>query len=193
MEVDRDRAYTPRLSHAARIVTLGHSNRTVAQLVEMLRAHGVERVIDIRRVPRSGRNPQFDADALAVDLPRSNIEYRSLPELGGRRSRATDTPHVGLTDPSVAGFADYMDSPAFADAVTELIDAAGRHRIAIMCAEAKAESCHRRLLSDWLAANGVDVVHAEDATTSRPHDMTPCARIEGGRVIYDRGQLPLLT
>jgi uncharacterized protein (DUF488 family) len=180
------------MSHAARIVTLGHSNRTVAQLLELLRAHEIELLVDIRRVPKSGRNPHFNADALAIDLPRDGIAYRSVPELGGRRSRAKNTPHIGLTDPSIAGYADYMDTSAFADAVAALIDDAGGTRTAIMCAEAKPETCHRRLLSDWLSANGVEVVHAVDETAPMTHAMTPCARIDNGRVVYDRGQLPLL-
>jgi uncharacterized protein (DUF488 family) len=174
------------------IVTLGHSNRTLEQLVALLRAHRIELVVDIRRVPRSGRNPQFDAGLLAIDLPDAGIRYRSVPELGGRRSRRPDSPHVGLTDPSIAGYADYMDSDAFADVAGKLIDVAGRYRTGIMCAEAKPEGCHRRLLCDWLVANGVDVIHAVDADTGQPHAVTESARLDGGRVVYDRVQLSLI-
>jgi uncharacterized protein (DUF488 family) len=174
------------------IVTLGHSNRTVDQLIELLRAQRVELLVDIRRVPRSGRNPQFNSDALTIDLPKADIRYRSVPELGGRRSRARNTPHTALTDPSIAGYADYMDTEAFAEVGAKLIDVAGRYRTAIMCAEARPESCHRRLLCDWLVANQVAVVHAIDAETAQPHQLDPSARIVDGRVIYDRGQLSLV-
>ena len=180
------------MPNTPRIVTLGHSNRTVAQLLDLLCAHGIELVVDVRRVPRSGRNPHFNADVLAIDLSRGGIAYRSMPELGGRRSRARNTPHSSLTDPSIAGYADYMDTPAFADAVAALIDAAGSRTTAILCAEARPEGCHRLLLSDWLVANRVAVVHAIDGSPPVPHQMTDCARIDAGRVVYDRGQLPLL-
>ncbi len=174
------------------LVTLGHSNRTLEQLVALLAAHGVELLVDIRRVPRSGRNPQFNADNLALELPARGVRYRSVPELGGRRSRAADTPHVALTEPAIAGYADYMDTPAFADVAAKLIDVAGRYRTAIMCAEANPESCHRRLLSDWLVANDVDVRHAVDEREPVSHALTGCARIADHRVIYDLGQRSLL-
>lgn len=175
-----------------RIVTLGHSNRSLEDLVALLRAQRIELLVDVRRVPRSGRHPQFNAAALAIDLPRAGVRYRSVPELGGRRSRAAGSPHVALDDPSIAGYADYMDTPAFLDTAAKLIDVAGRYATAIMCAEADPAGCHRRLLSDWLAANGVDVRHARDAGPPAPHVLTECARLEGGRVIYDRGQMSLI-
>lgn len=177
---------------SVRITTLGHSNRTIDQLIELLRAHDIELLIDIRRVPRSGRNPQFNSDSLAIDLPNADVRYRSVPDLGGRRSRATNTPHVALTDPAIAGYADYMDTAQFAEVGAKLIDVASRYRTAIMCAEAKPQSCHRRLLCDWLLANDVDVVHALDATTSVPHRLDPSARITERAVVYDCRQLDLV-
>lgn len=171
-----------------RIFTVGHSTRGLDELVAILRAHGVGQLADVRRFPASRRHPHFARESLERTLPEAGIDYRWFAELGGRRSRAADSPHTAWRVKGFAAYADHMDTPEFAEAVGALRDWASRRPTAVMCAEALPERCHRRLISDWLTAHGVEVVHLLDTSRSRAHELPDFARVEQGRVIYDAGQ-----
>lgn len=175
-----------------RVFTVGHSTRTSDELVAILRAHRVERVVDVRRFPESRRHPQFGRERLRRTLLEAGLDYLWLEDLGGRRSRRPGSPHTAWRVAGFAAYADHMDTPAFAGALARLIEAAREGAIAVMCAEALPERCHRRLIADALTARGVEVVHLFDVARSRAHRLTDFARLEGARLRYDSGQTSLL-
>jgi uncharacterized protein (DUF488 family) len=165
------------------IHTIGHSTRTLDELVALLRRHEVEHLADIRAHPGSRRYPHFGSDALAHSLPELGIEYSHHPELGGRRRGLADSPNGAWRNASFRAYADYMGTEAFAKALDSLLDLAKGKNIAIMCAEAVPWRCHRWLVSDALVARGVDVHHILDAR-SEPHSLTRFAELRGGEVVY---------
>lgn len=179
------------VSIAVDIFTLGHSTRPLEDFVALLKAHGIETLADIRTVPKSRYNPQFNHDNLAIELPRTGIRYVHLKNLGGLRHARADSPNTGL-EPDFRGYADYMQTEAFAAAVDALIQLASNRRIALMCAEADPAHCHRRLLSDALTARGVTVLHIASPTSAPAHKLTPFAQVEGTRVTYPPSQPNLL-
>jgi uncharacterized protein (DUF488 family) len=166
------------------ILTIGHSNRTFEAFLECLRAHGVTRLIDIRTVPRSRHNPQFNRETLAGTLPAAGVSYAHLPGLGGLRHAERDSVNTGWTNPSFRGYADYMQTEAFETNLEALLRQTGQDRVAIMCAEAVPWRCHRSLVSDALEARGVAVEHILSATRRQPHQLTSFARVAGTRVTY---------
>jgi uncharacterized protein (DUF488 family) len=170
------------------LLTVGHSTRPLNELVALLREQGVQRLVDVRTVPRSRRNSQFDRDTLAAALPAAGIDYTPMPALGGLRRPRPDSPNGAWQNASFRGYADYMQTPEFATALAELLALAGRERIAIMCAEAVPWRCHRSLIADALTARGVPVAHIVGHGAARPHRVTPWARIEGERVTYPPDQ-----
>lgn len=152
--------------------------------MELVRAHGIELVVDIRRYPMSRRNPQFNADALAVALRDVGIEYRHEPALGGRREPQADSPNRALKNDQFRGYADHMASEEFGAALERLLEDAGR-RTAVMCAEALPWRCHRSMLADAVAVRGVEVRHILAADEARKHEVSPLARVDGsGTVTY---------
>jgi len=163
--------------------TAGHSNTGVDILVDLLKRAGIEVLCDIRRFPMSRRNPQFNRDALAQSLADAGIEYQHWPELGGRRTPDPDSINLGLRDAGFRGFADYMWTPEFEQALEALIALAGERRVAVMCAEALPWHCHRSLLADALVARGVEVLHLVGGKERR-HTLSPHARVQDGRVAY---------
>jgi uncharacterized protein (DUF488 family) len=165
------------------IWTAGHSNVPVDALLAALGSAGIEVVCDIRRFPMSRRNPQFNRDALDESLAGAGIEYQHWPSLGGRRSPAKDSINLGLRDAGFRGFADYMWTPEFAEALDALIALSEHKRIAVMCAEAVPWRCHRSLLADALTARGIEVRHLVGGK-ERPHALSPHARVQDGRVAY---------
>jgi len=167
------------------ILSVGHSNRSAAELVSLLRAHAVRRLADVRRFPRSRRNPWFDAAPLAATLAAAGIEYRHWPELGGYREARADSPHVGLAESMLRGYADHMESAEFAAALAALAEAAAAGGLVVMCAEADPARCHRRLLADALVTRGIPVEHIVDAGPRLAHRRTPSARAEGLRLVYE--------
>lgn len=171
-----------------RLFTVGHSTRSLDELVAILRSHGVARIADVRRFPASRRHPHFARESLERSLPEAGIDYRWFPGLGGRRSRRQDSPHTAWRVKGFAAYADHLDSPEFEEAIGALVAWASERPAAVMCAEALPERCHRRLIADWLTARGDEVVHLLDETRSRPHEIPDFARVEGGRLIYDGGQ-----
>jgi uncharacterized protein (DUF488 family) len=165
------------------IWTIGHSNTGVDVLVDALKKSDIEVLCDIRRFPMSRRNPQFNRDDLAATLAEAGIEYQHWPGLGGRRTPAKDSINLGLRDAGFRGFADYMWTPAFEEALSSLLTLAAAKRIAIMCAEAVPWRCHRSLIADALLARGVEVRHIIGGK-ERIATMAPYARVQDGRVAY---------
>jgi uncharacterized protein (DUF488 family) len=172
------------LEEGTSILTIGHSTRPIEEFLRLLRSYHVERVVDVRTLPRSRRNPQFDCDALPRTLQEAGIAYTHLAGLGGLRQARGDSPNRGWRNSSFRGFADYMQTPAFEEGLASLIEMAQGERIAIMCAEALPWRCHRSLISDALTARGVHVAHIFDEGPARPHRLTPWAHVEGTRVTY---------
>jgi len=164
--------------------TIGHSTRTLDALLALLRAHAIERVVDVRRFPRSRRHPHVNADALAEALPAAGLAYRHLAGLGGFRRPRADSRNTRWRNPSFRGYADYMETAEFARHLDTLLDEARAGRTAIMCAEAVPWRCHRSLISDALVARGVEVRHILTPERAEPHALTAGARIDGARVIY---------
>jgi uncharacterized protein (DUF488 family) len=175
-----------------RIFTIGHSTRPIEQFVEILHAHGVQQVIDIRTIPKSRHNPQFNSDALATALRGAGIRYVHLKELGGLRHARKDSVNLGWRNASFRGFADYMQAPEFAAALDRAIDLAQSRPSALMCAEAVPWRCHRSLVSDALLVRGIRVEHITNSAEAKPHALTPFARVRGAEIIYpDETLLPL--
>ena len=170
--------------HAGAVWTIGHSTRTLAELVGLLAAHGVRRLVDVRRFPRSRRHPHFDSTALARDLPRAGIAYAHVPSLGGFRRARPDSINTGLRNRSFRGYADYMQTPDFARHLAALIVGAAAAPTAIMCAEATPWRCHRSLIADALVARSIEVRHILGTRDALPHTPTAAARIASGRVTY---------
>jgi uncharacterized protein (DUF488 family) len=172
--------------------TVGHSTRSLPELVAVLRGHGVDLLVDVRRFPGSRRHPQFSRENLERALPEAGIGYLWLEGLGGRRSGRKGSPHTAWRVGGFASYADHMETDEFREAAAVLLDRARDATAAVMCAEALPERCHRRLLADWLTVHGAEVVHILDETRTRPHELPDFARVEGERLIYDGGQIELL-
>jgi uncharacterized protein (DUF488 family) len=168
----------------ATILTIGHSTRPLDELIDLLRTHGVARLVDVRAFPRSRRHPQFNIDTLPAALAASGLDYTHLQALGGRRPARADSHNTAWREPGFRGYADYMETPAFEGGLKALLDLAGRQRVAIMCAEAMPWQCHRFLVSDALVARGVRVEHIMGPGERRRHQPPPFARNADGRVTY---------
>jgi uncharacterized protein (DUF488 family) len=164
--------------------TIGHSTRPLESLTEMLGAHGVTRLVDVRTVPRSRHNPQFNRESLPAPLAAAGITYTHMPGLGGLRHPRKDSINLGWRNSGFRGYADYMQTEDFAQSLDALIEQARGERLAIMCAEAVPWRCHRSLISDALTARGHHVLHIMSAQRADPHELTSFARVEGARVTY---------
>ena len=179
------------------IFALGHSTRPIDKFVLMLRAHSITTLVDIRTVPRSRHNPQFDGDALRSTLTGEGIRYLQMKGLGGlRRPVKGSLTNAGWVNDSFRGFADYMQTERFEAALDKLVELArmaakdGGPRVAIMCAEGNPFRCHRSLVADALEARGVRVVHISGAGEGKAHKMTPFAKVVGNRVTYPPAVAP---
>jgi len=167
------------------IWTLGHSTRSIDELLELLGAGEIKLLADVRRFPGSRRHPQFNQEALAASLAKAGIEYRHFVDLGGRRSqRLTDSPNTAWRVESFNAYADYMQSAEFLAALDELIAAAEKQPTAIMCSEALPQKCHRRLISDALVARGWQVRHLLTPKRIEDHQLTPFAQVMGTDITY---------
>jgi uncharacterized protein (DUF488 family) len=164
--------------------TIGHSNRPLAEFLEMLKAHGVELLVDIRTVPRSRYNPQYNRDTLPEALAAEGIAYEHMPELGGLRHPRKDSINMGWKNASFRGYADYMQTEEFRGNLDRLVGLAKGRETAVMCAESVPWRCHRSLVADALAAQGIPVRHIMSTAAANPHKMTPFARTENGRITY---------
>jgi uncharacterized protein (DUF488 family) len=163
---------------------MGHSTRPIEELVALLRDAGVVTLADVRTIPRSRANPQFEGPALAAALQAAGIRYAHLPRLGGLRRARKDSANAGWRNASFRGYADHMATPEFEEGLRELRALAREGPVAVMCAEAVPWRCHRSLLADALLARGVVVGHLVGKGRARPHRLTPFARVEGRRVTY---------
>jgi uncharacterized protein (DUF488 family) len=174
------------------IFTLGHSTLPIESFLALLQAYGIKCLADIRTIPRSRHNPQFNGTALANSLKARHVEYVHLKALGGLRRPRKDSPNTGWRNEGFRGFADYMQTEEFREALAALIRMSGERRIAIMCAEAVPWRCHRSLVADALSVRGVPVVEILSASSYRMHELTAFARVEGGRITYPPEQASLL-
>jgi uncharacterized protein (DUF488 family) len=166
------------------IYTIGHSTRTTRELLELLRAHGVEQVVDVRTIPRSRHNPQFNRPTLSRSLHVVKLGYQHLKALGGLRRARADSINLGWRNASFRGFADYMQTDEFAAGLARLERISRRRPTAIMCAEAVPWQCHRSLIADALAVAGWRVLHIQSRRTARPHRRTPFLKVRGGTLCY---------
>ena len=178
---------TPERPRGIRIFTIGHSNRSFKEFLELLREFEIRALADIRRFPGSRTFPHFNRDTLDPLLKTQGIEYAWFENLGGfRHSKKDETsPNMGLESPGFRSYADYMMTAEFREAVQELLSLATRFATAIMCAERFYWKCHRRILSDFLVAHGVSVLHIIETDTVKPHSLTPGAVIrEDDSILY---------
>ncbi len=166
------------------VMTIGHSTRPIEEFIHLLRTHLVERLVDVRTVPRSRHNPQFSRELLPPSLHSARIHYSYIPGLGGFRRASHDSVNVGWRNPSFRGYADYMQTPEFEEHLNKLIDLATRERIAVMCAEAVPWRCHRSLIADALMVRGIEVLEITGATSARVHSLTPFAKVSGSCITY---------
>ncbi len=170
---------------AARVVyTIGHSTHPIEEFIAMLKGHEVGLLVDVRTVPRSRHNPQYNRDALPATLAASEIGYDHAEGLGGFRPTHADSPNQGWRNKSFRGYADYMQTPEFAENLYWLMELAGQQRVAVMCAEAVPWRCHRSLIADALLVHGVGAEEIVSATRLQAHRLTPFAHVEGIRVTY---------
>jgi uncharacterized protein (DUF488 family) len=168
-----------------KLLTIGHSNHPLERFLDLLARHGVEALVDLRRFPGSRKHPHFNRNHLAAALQEAGVAYHWLAALGGRRPKPRDeSPNRGLKNQGLRNYADYMLTDEFREGVETLLEIARRKRTAILCAEGLFWRCHRRPVSDFLAANGILVRHIMPAGELRPHQLTTGAVIEGGRVTY---------
>lgn len=167
-----------------RIYTIGHSTHSLAELVELLKGHGVGQLADVRAYPSSRRMPWFNREPLIRELPPLGIEYAHVPQLGGRRDPSPHSRNAAWREPGFRGYADHMASPEFAAGLEALEALASRRTTAVMCAEALWWRCHRRLVSDALTVRGWGVVHVGSSGRATAHQLTPFAVVEAGTLTY---------
>ena len=172
------------LPSAIEVFSVGHSTHSMEDFIALLKAHGVERLVDVRTIPRSRHNPQFDREALAAAVRRAGLGYIHFKALGGLRHTRRDSPNTAWRNLSFRGFADYMQTATFNRAVDRLIRMARPKRIAILCAEAVPWRCHRSLIADALVVRGAAVRHILSPTSAHPHTLTLWAQVRGNRVTY---------
>ena len=166
------------------IFTIGHSTRPIDEFIELLRANGVTQLIDIRTVPKSRHNPQFNTDSLAASLRNARIRYLHLKALGGLRRAKADSVNLGWRNASFRGFADYMQTDEFAAALDRVIELAKEHPTALMCAEAVPWRCHRSLVADALTVRKIRVLEIVSSAEPKEHTLTPFARVRGTHITY---------
>jgi uncharacterized protein (DUF488 family) len=169
----------------ALLYTIGHSTRSLDELIETLQAHAIETLVDIRAFPMSRRLPYFNRESLEKSLPAAGIRYVWMKALGGYRKKIReDSPNLALRNESFRNYADYMLSPEFENAMAELISLAEMSRTAYMCAERVYFRCHRMLISDWLSGHGHEVTHIDGTGPVKDHKLTAEARMVDGDLIY---------
>ncbi len=166
------------------VMTIGHSTHTLEEFIHMLQAHGAGCVVDVRTVPRSRHNPQFNRDALPQSLKRAGLEYVHLPGLGGLRHAKPDSPNRGWQNTSFRGYADYMQTPEFVRSLEELISLAKQNQIVLMCAEAVPWRCHRSLIADALLVRGIRTEDIMSLTRRQVHTLTSFAEVRGTTISY---------
>ena len=166
------------------IYTIGHSTRTIEQFIELLKAHDIEELVDVRTIPKSRHNPQFGAEELAASLQRAGIAYTHLAKLGGLRHASKDSVNLGWQNISFRGFADYMATSEFQAGLDELKALAEKKTVVIMCAEAVPWRCHRSLIADALTVQSWQVLHIQSRKTATPHELTSFLKVQDGKITY---------
>ena len=166
------------------IHTVGHSTRSAEEFVALMREFGIERVADVRTVPRSRHNPQFDISVMPEWLSDAGIAYEHMPELGGFRRTTPDSPNLGWHGNAFRGYADYMQTPEFAAAIDHLVVEARQSVVTVMCAEAVPWRCHRSLIGDALVVRGITVNDIIGPASARPHRLTAFAKVDGELLTY---------
>jgi uncharacterized protein (DUF488 family) len=164
--------------------TIGHSTKPIDDFVDLLQAHGIQRLVDVRTVPRSRHNPQFNTDRLRKNLKKTGLAYLHMPQLGGLRKAKKDSLNLGWRNASFRGYADYMETGEFTAALETLMDGSRDTPTAIMCAEAVPWRCHRSLIADALTVRGWTVRHIMSKTKADRHRLTPFAVVQRNRVTY---------
>jgi uncharacterized protein (DUF488 family) len=164
--------------------TIGHSTRPIQAFLKLLARHGVRHLVDVRAIPFSRRNPQFNQDALSESLEKAEIAYTHIAALGGRRKSRSDSKNTGWRNASFRGYADYMQTPDFQAALQSLAGLATRAPTAIMCAEAVPWRCHRSLIADGFVARGGTVLDIVGESEAEPHRLPAWAKTENGQVTY---------
>lgn len=173
------------------VLTVGHSTRSIEEFIGLLRAHAVTCLADVRTVPRSRHNPQFNCETLATSLELADIRYVHMAGLGGFRQTSPQSPNAGWRNESFRGYADYMQTPDFTGNLAELIELAKQARLAMMCAEAVPWRCHRSLIADALTVRGVKVEEIVSRTQREAHTLTAFAKVEGTLITYPPPSLEL--
>ena len=175
---------------ALTIFTIGHSTHSIEEFVEMLKAHDIKLIVDVRTIPKSRHNPQYNSDTLAAALHERAIGYEHMPGLGGLRHAKKNSINTAWENASFRGFADYMQTEDFVQSMNILIETAGKQPTAIMCAEALPWRCHRSLISDALLARGITVMDIMSKTSAKAHTMTPWAKVKDTAIQYPRPYKP---
>jgi uncharacterized protein (DUF488 family) len=175
---------TPSAEFPSAVLTIGHSTCGLEEFISLLKTHGTTCVVDVRTVPRSRHNPQFNKASLPRALKKAGLGYVHLPGLGGLRHATLDSPNAGWRNASFRGYADYMQTPEFEESLDELIRLAKQERIAIMCAEAVPWRCHRSLIADALLVRGIQVEDIMTPTRRQVHKLTPFAKVRGATITY---------
>jgi uncharacterized protein (DUF488 family) len=170
------------------IYTIGHSTHSGEGFIEILKAHGIKLLVDVRTIPKSRHNPQFNSDTLEKSLKTNGIDYVRLPGLGGLRHAKKDSVNLGWDNASFRGFADYMQTEEFEENLIHLIESAGRQKTAVMCAEAVPWRCHRSLIGDALLVHGISVLDIISRSSVREHKLTPGAEVRQMNVKYPKKQ-----
>ena len=166
------------------VFTIGHSTRSIEEFIGLLNAYGVNRVIDVRTIPRSRHNPQFNRETLKASLQAAKIGYTNVKKLGGLRHPKPDSMNLGWRNSGFRGFADYMQTPEFEAALERAIKLAKTKPSALMCAEAVPWRCHRSLIADALVVRKIPVKHIVSAARAQPHKITPFAQVRASRITY---------
>lgn len=172
------------------VYTIGHSTRTIGAFIEILKAYGIDEVVDIRTIPRSRHNPQFNEDTLPEFLKHAKIRYLHIAELGGLRRARPDSVNNAWRNSSFRGFADYMQTEEFESGLEKLVELSKRRQLVIMCAEALPWRCHRSLVGDALLVRKIQPVDIFSLTAIKKHMLTPWAKTRGKRVTYPELGLP---
>lgn len=166
----------------ARVYSIGHSTRTLEELIGLLSENGVAALADVRRYPASRRYPHFARESLSAALPAAGIAYAHFEDLGGRRRTTPDSPNAGWRSDQFRGYADHMATPQFAAAVEKLLSLP--EPAAVMCAEAVPWRCHRNLICDELTRRGIEVIHILGSASTSRHEINPMARDAGDHLVY---------
>ena len=169
---------------ASIVLTIGHSAHTIGEFIGLLQAHGATLVVDVRTVPRSRHNPQFDQASLPASLKKAGLGYVHLPGLGGLRHARRDSLNLGWRNASFRGYADYMQTPEFEQSLDELVQLSNQEAVVLMCAEAVPWRCHRSLIADALLVCGIRTEDIMSATRRQVHVLTPFANVRGTKITY---------